>query len=208
MEGNAVSSTEAGRRILVVDDHEMVLTGMRALLAREEWVGRCLTAANAEQAVELVRRYEPHVAVVDLFVGSELGLDVCRKLLAERPSLKIVLTSGTGSVTPAVARAAGVQGFMPKHWSTRAVADAIRQVCLGGTVFPRATEAEPADTLSKRERDVLKHIVEGLSNPEVAAVLHLSRHTVKQHTTAVYRKLGARNRAEAASMARQYGLVS
>jgi two-component system response regulator DesR len=200
-------SAGSGRRILVVDDHDMVLTGLRALLTREGWVGRCLTARCGAEAFDLCRRYEPHVAVVDLFIGDELGLDVSRKLLAEQPSLKIILTSGTGSVTPAVARAAGAHGFVPKHWPAQTVVDAIHRVCLGSTVFPRA-DVEPANKLSKRERDVLNHIVQGLSNPEVAEVLHLSRHTVKQHTMAVYRKLGARNRAEAASIARQYGLVA
>ena len=201
-------SAGSGRRILVVDDHDMVLTGLRALLTREEWVGRCLTARSGAEAVDLVRRYEPHLAIVDLFIGEELGLDVSRRLLAEGAGLKVVLTSGTGTITPAVARAAGVHGFVPKHWAAQAVVEAMQQVCLGGTVFARAGSAEPAGKLSKRERDVLSHIVDGLSNPEVAAMLHLSRHTVKQHTTAVYRKLGARNRAEAASIARQFGLVA
>jgi ATP/maltotriose-dependent transcriptional regulator MalT len=73
-------------------------------------------------------------------------------------------------------------------------------------VFPRE-EAVEAEQLSRRELDVLEHLVQGYSNPEVAQVLHLSRHTVKQHTCAVYRKLAVRNRAEAAAKARQLGLV-
>lgn len=200
-------STPNGRSILVVDDHSMVLAGMHALLTRQEWVGRCLTARNREQATELLRRYDVHIAIVDLFLGQELGLDVARDLRAERPAMKIMLTSGTGSVAPAVARAAGVDGFVPKYWPASAVIDAIYRVSRGNTVLPRTGESEPLRKLSNREQDVLKHIVGGLSNPEMAVVLRLSRHTVKQHTTAVYRKLGARNRAEAASMARQFGLV-
>jgi DNA-binding NarL/FixJ family response regulator len=153
-------------------------------------------------------RYEPHVALVDLFVGHESGLDVCRALRASSPSLRVILMSGSGSVSSAVARFAGASGFFPKDWPADAVVEAVRQVCGGSTVFPRAREAEPIQPLSRRERDVLEHVVRGLSNPEVAAALHLSRHTVKQHTSVVYRKLGVRNRAEAASLARQLGLVS
>ena len=200
-------STRKGRTVLVVDDHDMVLAGMQALLTRQDWVGRCLVARNRKDALDLVRANDVHLAVVDLFIGEEMGLALARELRAEQAWLKIVLTSGTGSMAPAVARTAGVDGFVPKYWPAAAVVDAMYRVSEGATVLPRRDEAEPVRKLSKREQDVLKHIAEGLSNPEMAAVLHLSRHTVKQHTTAVYRKLGARNRAEAASMAREFGLV-
>lgn len=198
----------AGRRILVVDDHEMVLVGLRQLLGRQPWVERCLTATRSDEAVRLVRRYEPHVAMVDLFVGTEPGIDICRLLRAESPSLKVVFMSGLGSVAVAVARYAGASGFFPKHWPGDAVVEAVRRVSIGQMIFPQASKAEPVHLLSKRERDVLEHLVHGLSNPEVAAALHLSRHTIKQHASGVYRKLGVRNRAEAASLARQLGLVS
>ena len=200
-------TTRSGHSVLVVDDHDMVLVGMQTLLMRQTWGGRCLTAHNRDEAIDLVRRYDIHLAVVDMFIGEQMGLVVARDLRAEQAWLKIVLTSGTGSVAPAVARAAGVDGFVPKYWPSHAVVEALYRVSQGATVLPRRDEAEPQRKLSNREHDVLKHLADGLSNPEVAAVLHLSRHTVKQHTTAVYRKLGVRNRAEAASMARQYGLV-
>jgi DNA-binding NarL/FixJ family response regulator len=199
--------TLSGRSVMVVDDHSMVIAGMHALLTRQSWVGRFLSAQNHEDAVDLVRRYDVNVAIVDLFIGEQRGLDLARALKAEQPALKIILMSGTGSVAPAVARAAGVDGFVPKYWNSPDVVEAVYRVSRGATILPRSTESEPTRKLSQREHDVLKHIVEGLSNPETALLLHLSRHTVKQHTTAIYRKLGARNRAEAASMARQLGLV-
>lgn len=202
-----MSATPRGRTVLVVDDHEMVLMGLQALLLRQGWVGRCLVARNRQEALDLARGHDVHIAVVDLFIGEQMGMAVARELREEQAWMKIILTSGTGSVAPAVARAAGVDGFVPKYWPAAAVVEAIHRVAEGATVLPRRDDAEPLRKLSKREEDVLKHIAEGLSNPEMAAVLHLSRHTVKQHTTAVYRKLGARNRAEAASMAREFGLV-
>jgi ATP/maltotriose-dependent transcriptional regulator MalT len=84
---------------------------------------------------------------------------------------------------------------------------AVQRVSAGRTLFLRSDEAEPAPPLSRRELDVLQQLVPGLSNREAATVLHLSRHTVKQHTCGLYRKLHVRNRAEAASRARELGLV-
>ncbi|MEU5060162.1 MULTISPECIES: LuxR C-terminal-related transcriptional regulator [unclassified Streptomyces] len=98
------------------------------------------------------------------------------------PYVKVVLLSGEGRMSAALASAHGAR------------------------VFPK-DERPAAMRLSKRELDVLQHLVLGLSNPEVAAVLNLSRHTVKQHTAAVCRKLGVRNRAQAASRAQELGLV-
>jgi DNA-binding NarL/FixJ family response regulator len=199
--------TLSGRSVLVVDDHGMVIAGLQALLTRQPWLGRFLSAQNRDDALDVVRRYDVHIAMVDLFIGDQRGLELARDLKAEQPGLKVILMSGTGTVAPAVARAAGVDGFVPKYWQPHDVVEAVYRISRGATILPRFTESEPTRKLSQREHDVLTHIVEGLSNPEMALLLHLSRHTVKQHTTAIYRKLGARNRAEAASMARQLGLV-
>jgi len=87
------------------------------------------------------------------------------------------------------------------------IVETIRLVAEGVTVFP-AADAGAATHLTRRELDVLETLVRGMSNPEVAATLHLSRHTVKEYTSAIYRKLGVRNRAEAAGRARELGLVS
>ena len=195
------------RRILIVDDHEIVRTGLRLVLSRQHWVARCVGAADRAGAVDLARRYAPHVALVDVLLGAESGLDVCRALLSEDPGLHVVLMSGSGRVSRAVALGAGARGFFPKDWSSDAIVAAVHRVSTGRTLFPRADEAEPAQPLSRRELDVLQEVVNGFSNREVAARLHLSRHTVKQHTCSVYRKLDVRNRAEAASRARQLGLV-
>jgi DNA-binding NarL/FixJ family response regulator len=198
------------RRILVVDDHEMVRVGLRALFSREPWVARCLGAGARDAALELTDRYEPHLALVDLFVGDDSGVDVCRVLREARPSLRVILMSGSGSVSPAVARAAGAWGFVPKHWPAQVLMEAVRRACAGERILSASadTQTQAPARLTNRERDVLVQLAQGLSNPEVARVLHLSRHTVKQHTSTVYRKLGVRNRAEAASRAQQLGLVS
>jgi DNA-binding NarL/FixJ family response regulator len=198
-----------GRCILIVDDHEVVRVGLRSLLARVDWVARCVGAGGGNDAVQMVNRYEPHVALVDLCVGEESGLDICRSLRAARPTMNVLLMSGAGRITPAVARAAGAHGFVSKDWKAGAMIEAVRLAAVGRPVFVRGDdERVAAESLTRRERDVLIHLARGLSNPEVAAVLNLSRHTVKQHTSAVYKKLHVRNRAEAASRAQRLGLAA
>jgi DNA-binding NarL/FixJ family response regulator len=196
------------RRILVVDDYEIVRDGLRLVFSRQDWVARCIGAATGAAAVDLARRYTPHVALIDLDLGPEPGLDVCRALLREHPGMQIVLMSGSGRVSRAAATAAGARGFFPKEWPSHAIVAAVRRVSAGRTLFLRSDELEPAQPLSRRELDVLQQLVNGLSNQEAAAALYLSRHTVKQHTSSLYRKLGVRNRAEAASVAQRLGLVS
>jgi DNA-binding NarL/FixJ family response regulator len=198
-----------GRCILIVDDHEVVRVGLRSLLARVDWVARCVGAGSSHDAVEMAHRYEPHVALVDLCVGEESGLDICRSLRETRPAMSVLLMSGAGRITPAVARAAGADGFVSKDWKAGAMVEAVRLAATGRAVFVKQEDERVAtETLTRRERDVLMHLARGLSNPEVAAVLNLSRHTVKQHTSAVYKKLRVRNRAEAASRAQRLGLAA
>jgi DNA-binding NarL/FixJ family response regulator len=192
--------------VLVVDDHEVVHWGFRLMLAQQPWVERCLSASNGEQAVALVGRYRPHVALVDLFIGEESGAEICERLRAAEPGTRVLLFSGAGEASPHAARSAGASGFAYKDWPARKIASAVRAVGLGATVFERHEQAGTLG-LSERERSVLELMASGSTNPEIAAELHLSKHTVKEHTSAVYRKLGVRNRTEAVQRAQRLGLV-
>jgi DNA-binding NarL/FixJ family response regulator len=206
--GGAVGERLGHRRLLVVDDHAVVGVGLRALLGRQPWVERCLTAVDVGEALELARRYEPHLALVDLFIGAESGLELCRALQRVRPGMAVLLMSGGGRVAPAVARAAGAVGFVSKTWAPEALLEAARRAAGGRLVFEaRGAPAPTAANLTDRELDVLQQLAAGASNPEAAEALHLSPHTVKQHTSSVYRKLGARNRTDAVRCAQRLGLV-
>jgi DNA-binding NarL/FixJ family response regulator len=199
--------TEARKlRVLVVDDHDVVHWGFRLLLTQQPWVERCVSARTADQAVALARRYEPHVALVDLFLDGESGADVCETLRRESPATRVLLVSGAGRISATAARAAGASGFVSKDWDADDVIKAVRMVGKGMTVFE--PQPEPAaNGLSSREREVLDLIATGATNREIAERLYLSPHTVKEHTSAVYRKLGVRNRAEAVKRAQRVGLI-
>lgn len=190
----------------MVDDHDVVQWGFRLLLTQQPWVERCLTARTGAEALELTRRYSPHVALVDLFLAGESGADVCSAIREVSPSTRVLLISGAGRMSPAAARAAGASGFVSKDLEAAEVTRAVQMVGAGMTLFPPKV-AQPAPLLSEREREVLSLIAAGSTNREIAEQLFLSPHTVKEHTSALYRKLGARNRAEAVQRAQRIGLI-
>jgi two-component system response regulator DesR len=193
--------------VLVVDDHDVVHWGFRLLLTEQPWVERCLSASSAVEALELVQRYEPHVALVDLFLGEESGTELCEAIRRISPVTRVLLISGAGWISPAAAKAAGASGFVSKDWSAQDVAMAVRMVGKGMTVFaPRAEQ--PPTPLSDREREVLSLMASGATNKEIAQRLYLSPHTIKEHTSALYRKLNVRNRAEAVQRAERLGLTA
>ncbi|NLT05685.1 MAG: response regulator transcription factor [Solirubrobacterales bacterium] len=194
-------------RVLVVDDHEVVRWGFRVLLERQRWVERCLIAATADEAIEQARVHQPEVALVDLFVGAESGAELCLALAEASPHTRPLLMSGAGRISAAAARATGAHGFVPKDWPAADVVMAVRMVANGMTVFGAPDEEPDAAPLSERELEVLGLIAQGSTNAEIATVLDLSPHTVKDHASSIYRKLGVRNRSEAVRRAERLGLT-
>jgi DNA-binding NarL/FixJ family response regulator len=200
--------TANGRmRVLVVDDHDVVQWGFRVLLGEQRWVEACVAASDADQAVELARKLAPDVALIDLFLGGESGAELCAQIRECSPATRVLLISGAGWISPEAARAAGASGFVHKDWSAADVARAVRMVGMGMTVFAPRSESAPA-SLSSREREVLSLIARGATNKEIAQRLYLSPHTVKDHTSSLYRKLNVRNRAEAVQRAERLGLTA
>jgi two-component system response regulator DesR len=195
-------------RVLVVDDHDVVHWGFRLMLGELDWVERCLSARTGDEALDLTRRYDPDVALVDLFLGEESGPDVCERLRTERAELRVLLISGAGRISASTASACGASGFVPKDWPAADIARAVRMVALGMALFEPAPTGGVPLVLSGREREVLERVAGGATNREIAAELHLSPHTVKEHTSALYRKLEVRNRAEAVQRAQRLGLLA
>jgi two-component system response regulator DesR len=199
------ADAEPKLRVLIVDDHDVVHWGFRLMLANQPWVERCISSRNAAEAYALAARFKPQVALVDLFIGEESGPEICAQLRERSPETNILLISGAGRISPGAAKAAGASGFIPKDWGAADISRAVRMVGLGMTVFQPQVDIETTP-LSPREREVLDLIAGGSTNREIAAALHLSPHTIKEHTSTLYRKLGARNRAEAVQRAQRLGL--
>lgn len=200
------AQAEQRLRVLVVDDHDVVHWGFRVLLAEQPWVERCLAARTGAEALALCEQMRPHVALVDLFLAGESGAELSGAVRELCPDTRVLLISGAGRMTASAARAAGASGFISKESDAREVVAAVRAVGSGRSVFPpRAEQSDPL--LTEREREVLALIAAGSTNREIAQSLYLSPHTVKEHTSALYRKLQARNRAEAVQRAQRIGLL-
>jgi DNA-binding NarL/FixJ family response regulator len=205
-EGADGGASGARLRVLIVDDHDVVHWGFRTMLGNLPWVERTLSARSGSEAYELAARYKPDVALVDVFIGEESGPDICQQLRERSPATNVLLISGAGRVSPGAAKAAGAAGFIPKDWGAADIARAVRMVGLGMTVFqPQTDGAAPA--LSPREREVLDLMARGATNREIADALHLSPHTIHEHTSGLYRKLGVRNRPAAVQRAAKLGLI-
>jgi DNA-binding NarL/FixJ family response regulator len=204
-ESSGAREDEKRLRVLVVDDHDVVHWGFRLMLGQMPWVERCLSARTGVEAVAVCRRYEPHVALVDLFLGGESGPEISERLRAEAPAPRVLLMSGAGGISPRAARGAGAAGFISKDWPATEIAKMVRMVGDGMEVF-REARNPAVPSLTDRESEILGLIAGGATNREIAGTLYLSPHTVKEHTSTLYRKLGARNRADAVQRAQRLGL--
>ena len=193
-------------RVLVVDDQELLHWGLRTLLARRAWVQGYAAVSTADEAVVAAASDRPHVALVGSTVGLDSGADVTRRLLEASPHTRVLIMADSRGMPSRAARAAGASGLVPKDWPAQDIANAARMVGLGITVFAPDAGSDGA-TLSERERQVLEMMAAGSTNREIAERLFLSPHTVKDHTSALYRKIGARNRAQAILRAQRLGIL-
>lgn len=191
-----------------MEENELIQAGLRAVLGEATWVAQCLVAHGAEDAMQIARRARPQLILVSTSLPDGSGPSLCREMTAAMPYAKVVLLSGEGRVPAALAASLGAVAALSKQMSSGALVATLKHIADGARVFPKVAVTRPEKQLSQRESDVLQHLVTGLSNREVAEQLNLSRHTVKQHTSAVYRKLGVRNRAEAAGRALELGLLA
>jgi two-component system response regulator DesR len=191
--------------VLVVHGHDVVRSGFRLLLSQLPWVRRCLGARNVDEAITLWNRYEPNVALIDLFIGETPGTDLCARLRRLRPDAHVLLMSGTERMSALAAAAAGASGFISTGAPADELAHAVRAAGLGKCVSPAPQVS--FGLLSRRQREVLRLMASGATNREIAEALCLSPHTVKGHTTDLYRRLRVRNRAEAVRRAQRVGLL-
>jgi len=205
-------------RVMIVDDHAVVRSGLSAFLMVNldmELIGE---AESGEDALQKVPRLQPDVILMDLKMPGMGGVAAIRALHQDNPELKIIaLTSYSDEGLVQGALQAGANGYIMKNVSAQELSNAIRSAKVGRmTLSPEATDVLinaathpviPGDDLTERERDVLKLLIKGLSNQEIAEQLIISPSTVKYHIGNIYSKLGVDNRVSAVSLAIKRELV-
>lgn len=193
-------------RVLVVHPEEVVCYGWQLLVSRLTRPSRCFAAKSEAAAVAAAARCRPDVAVLDLDQGLDTATELAAALQEVQPEVKLLLLTGRVGVTPKTAAFIGASGVVGKTLPLAELCQAIDRVLAGERVF-LAQAPIGAGMLSVREREVLQFLCAGATNSEIAGELHLSRETIKRHAAAIYRKLGVRNRTEAAQRGMQLGLA-
>jgi len=200
-------------RVLILDDHELVREGLAELLGRDpsmEVVGK---AETGEEALRMFREQRPDVTLVDLRMSPTDGVTVIGWLREENPEARIImLTSYDTDEDIYRGLKAGASSYLLKQVGLGELVQTIRAVHAGERRIPPAIAAKLAEhmanpQLTPRQVDTLRLIVDGLSNQEIASRLNITEGTVKAHVKAILAKFGARDRAQAASVALKRGIV-
>ena len=199
-------------KVLLADDHALLRMGLATLLGCEKDMKIVGEAADGLAAVERAKQLKPDVVIMDLMMPKMDGADATAELKRFRPETKvIVLTSYGTSADVQRAVAAGASGVIVKDAPSEGLPDVIRRVHAGETVFSpeveRTRSPDDATELSLRQRQILESLMRGLSNAEIAQIFGISSSCVKQHTIALFKKLGAANRTEAVAIAMQKHLL-
>ncbi len=211
-------------RLMLVDDHEMVIEGLKAMLAsfsgRVEVVGQ---AVGAERAIGVVEELQPDIVLCDVRMQGASGLDLCRDLRDRDPDRKVVMLSVYDDEQYLYqALRVGAAGYLLKSISSDDLVRQLELVHRGQTAIDPGMAARAADTaarmqrdefwpgarqgLTQRESEILSYLVNGVSNRGIATRLVIGEETVKSHLRSIYRKLGAGDRAGAVATALREGI--
>ena len=209
-------------RVVLADDHAVVRRGLAGLLESTDDLEVVGVARDGREAVELVREHRPDVAVMDLQMPVLDGVEATRAIVDARTGTEVlVLTSFSDHARIDAAIEAGAVGYLLKDAEPDALLDGIRAVARGESpldpraarrLLVRAARSEgaavspPASALSPREAEVLRLVVEGLLNKQIAARLGITERTVKAHLTSAYQRIGVADRTQAALWVQRHDL--
>ncbi len=210
------------QRILLVDDHEVVRLGLRALLERHPQFEVVAEAGTARDAIEQVEQYSPDVVVMDIRLPGGSGIEACEEISENHPNTKVImLTSYAEDEMLFSAIRAGASGYVLKQIEGESLVRAIEAVGRGEALLDPAVtqrifqevrkaakeeEASAFAALTQQEKHVLMLVSEGKTNREIAKALFLGEGTVRNYVSSILSKLGVSNRAEAAAYAVEHNL--
>jgi DNA-binding NarL/FixJ family response regulator len=214
------SASGTAIRVLLADDHAMMLDGLKALLAASPDICVIAEAGNGRDAIRLALELRPDVVIMDVSMPDLNGIEAARLLRDKLPALRVVILSMHSS-SEHVFRAldAGATGYLLKESAGTELATAVRVVHAGRRYLSSALagldaagrntggQASPLDSLSTRERQVLQLVVEGRSSADIAGIVHLSRKTVETYRSRLMKKLGVGDVASLVKFAIQHGLT-
>jgi DNA-binding NarL/FixJ family response regulator len=214
-----VSAPEQPTRVLIVDDHQMFSSSLSVVLEAESDLLVVGTANTLQQALAMVRSTLPDVVLLDQRLPEGDGVAAIGDILAARPQASVVMVTGTATDHALVsAIEAGAAGFVEKTRGVAEVVAAVRSAAAGealvspkllARLLPRLRRGGHAEgpVLTEREREVLQHVAEGLSNAEIGERLSVSVHTVRNHIANISGKLGAHSKLEVLAIALRDGLL-
>jgi DNA-binding NarL/FixJ family response regulator len=201
-------------RLMLVDDHYLVRLGLSSVIALEPDMSVCAEAATGRHAIELFRTQKPDVTLMDLRLPDLSGTDATRAIRAEFPDARIIaLSTFAGDEEIHMALGAGALAYLVKTVQPEELVDTIRKVATGQRHVPadlaaRLASRSPRSHLSPRELEVLKLMIMGKRNKEIATQLDITEGTVKIHVSNILVKLGVADRTEAVTQALQRGIVA
>jgi two-component system nitrate/nitrite response regulator NarL len=203
-------------KVLIADDHPLILQGLRRTLEACDDIEVVGEARSGTEVVSLVQRRGPDVVLLDLRMPGMDGVECVKQIKQTSPEVKAVVLSGCDD-RPSIesAQRAGASAYVIKSVSSVDIPALLRQVAAGYTLFqaPRedphgASTGEDEPELTERELTILAAVAEGRTTKAISTELWLSEHTVKFHLTNIYRKLGVANRSGAVRYAYEHGLAS
>ncbi|WP_349261265.1 response regulator transcription factor [Povalibacter sp.] len=198
---------------MAVDDHPLLLDGIKAALSEQPDMKLIAEVMNGRDAIEQFRLHRPDVTLMDLRMPGMGGLQTLREILTEWPDARIViLTTYRGDAQVMSALKSGARGFMLKGMMRKELRETIRSVYAGRRVVPSEIAFELAqhagdDVLSPREVQVLRELARGNANREIAETLKVTESTVKAHMKSIIAKLGAKDRTHAVMLALKRGIL-